>query len=759
MQSASGQPAGARPTGLDGRSSVDPQVRPANVRPVLQVERQARFWRAYLAAGFLVMAGESIVAAVYVLVGADRPNGSWILAIAAGYLAISVVVLSFADWLSRQAWRSGFSLWWASAACLSIAGASYLDGGVNSPLFFLLVLPVMWTALVLAPRSVAVCSGVAIAGLLVVALPDLQMSQIVHGHFMMFSALLVGVVVLAVSSAAIRARLESVEADLAGTLRQQADLDGLTGCANQRVFYERLGQETDRAITEKRPLSMLVCDIDLFKSFNDSHGHPAGDAALTALGRSLRSTVRSTDTVARIGGDEFGLLLADTTETEAATLAHRIVRESAIATPRSLSLSIGVAQLEPADPSPAGLIRHADAALYDAKAAGRHTVVAAGMGVSHPTVAAGVPGDAQMLDRADRKLMSEAVRQARRESEESRRILDTLIDDSPVGFAFIDRDLRVVRLNPALAAVTGARADDQVGRVVSGFLLGLVPAGGAGYRRILDERSPVLNLEGRGPTPSDPTGTHDWLVSLYPVGVPDDTIGIGVVAIDITDRKRLERAGADLIDAVVAAIGAMTEARDPYTAGHQHRVGEIASAIADELGYDEHTTHGIMLAGAIHDIGKISVPAEILSRPGRLSDAEMDLIRTHPTVGYTILRDIEFPWPIAQMVGQHHERFDGSGYPLGLHGDQISVGARIIAVADVLEAMAAHRPYRAALGVDEAFAKISTGRGGRFDPVVVDACLRLFRGGPLAAELTLLLQGRQDGLSRPAPVNRAAGTR
>ncbi len=727
-----------------------------DLRPTSPADKQARFWRAYIAAGFLVIAGESIAAAVYVLIDTDRPNGSLILAVAASYVAVSLVVLSLSDWLSRKAWRAGFSLWWASAACASVAGVSYLDGGVNSPLFFLLVLPVMWTALGLTPRAVAVCSGVAIAGLLVVALPDPQISQAAKGHLLMFSALLAGVVILAVSSATIRARLESAEAGLVGTLRRQADLDGLTGCATQRVFYERLGKEIDHAIDEKLPLSMLICDIDLFKAFNDTHGHPAGDAALTALGATLRSTVRSTDTVARVGGDEFGLLLADTTETEAATLAHRIVRESDAATPQAISISIGVAQLDPADPSPSRVIRDADAALYDAKEAGRHTVVAAAVGAPLAMAAADSAGDPRTVDRADRKLRSEAVRQARRESQESRRILDTLIEDSPVGFAFIDRDLRVLRLNPTLAVVTGVQADDQVGRSVSGFLLGLLPSREAGYRGILDSHTPVLNLEGRGPTRTDPTGTHDWLVSLYPVGEPDDAIGIGVVAIDITDRKRLERAGADLIDAVVGAIGAVAEARDPYTAGHQHRVGEIATAIATELGYDEHTTHGIMLAAAIHDIGKIAVPAEILSRPGRLTDAEMDLIRTHTTAGYAILRDIEFPWPVAQMVEQHHERFDGSGYPHGLHGDQISAGARIIAVADVVEAMAAHRPYRPALGLDEALATIAAGRGSLFDPLVADACLRLFRGGPLSAELTRLLQGEQDTLPRRAPISRAA---
>ena len=186
---------------------------------------------------------------------------------------------------------------------------------------------------------------------------------------------------------------------------------------------------------------------------------------------------------------------------------------------------------------------------------------------------------------------------------------------------------------------------------------------------------------------------------------------------------RLNKSMEDAIQAVVATI----EKRDPYTAGHQRRVAELAERLAAALGLLEDAIHGIRLTASIHDIGKIHVPAEILSYPGQLPEIEYALVRKHAEVGYEILKNVDFPWPVAEMVYQHHERLDGSGYPRGLKGDQIMLGARIIAVADVVEAIALYRPYRPGLGIDAALAEIEQNRGRQYDPDVVDACLRLFR--------------------------------
>ena len=177
----------------------------------------------------------------------------------------------------------------------------------------------------------------------------------------------------------------------------------------------------------------------------------------------------------------------------------------------------------------------------------------------------------------------------------------------------------------------------------------------------------------------------------------------------------------------VSVIRTLVELRDPYTAGHEQRVGDLAAAVGAELGFDERRQQGLRIAGYLHDVGKIAAPAELLSKPGRLSPAEFELIKEHAAIGYKILNNVDFPWPVALVALQHHERMDGSGYPQGLKGEQIAFKARIVAVADVAEAMSSHRPYRPAIGIDCALAEIERGKGTLFDADVVDACLRLFR--------------------------------
>ena len=202
---------------------------------------------------------------------------------------------------------------------------------------------------------------------------------------------------------------------------------------------------------------------------------------------------------------------------------------------------------------------------------------------------------------------------------------------------------------------------------------------------------------------------------------------------EITERKRVEEELRQsyeklrrTLEGTVHALASTAEKRDPYTAGHQQRVTRLACAMAQEMGLPEEQIEGIRVAGTLHDMGKIYVPAEILNKPGRLTEMEMGLIKTHPQVGYDILKTIEFPWPVAQIVLQHHERMDGFGYPQRLSGEEILLEPRILAVADVVEAMSSHRPYRPAHGIDKALEEISQNRDVLYDPEVVDACLKLF---------------------------------
>jgi len=205
---------------------------------------------------------------------------------------------------------------------------------------------------------------------------------------------------------------------------------------------------------------------------------------------------------------------------------------------------------------------------------------------------------------------------------------------------------------------------------------------------------------------------------------------------DITERKlseekllksyeSLKKTLNDAIDTMVKIV----ETRDPYTAGHQQRVAELATAIAREMKLEDTRIDQLRMAAVIHDIGKMYVPSDILSKPGELLDVEFSLIKAHPQYGYDIVKGMDFPCSVAQAVLQHHERLDGSGYPQSLKGEDIILEAKILAVADVIEAMSSHRPYRPALGIDKALEEISKNKGNLYDPDVVDACLELYKSG------------------------------
>lgn len=330
-------------------------------------------------------------------------------------------------------------------------------------------------------------------------------------------------------------------------------------------------------------------------------------------------------------------------------------------------------------------------------------------------------------------LDSEAQRaRAIEELRENEERFQMLYEKAPAGQMSMDANGRLLQVNDALLQVTGYPRDEVLGHWAGEFLTSrsvelfrerfpmTLKAGftrNAEYELIRKNGEEVaVSLDGR--------------VTREPDGSVRE---VQYVLVDITERKRaeskLQESAVKLrraMEQTVQALAAAAEVRDPYTAGHQRRVSKIAATIAEGMGLPEDEVDGIRLAGAIHDIGKIAVPTEILSKPGRISALETELIREHPGTGYDMLNEVEFPWPIAGIVLQHHERMDGSGYPSGLAGSEILLGARVLAVADVLEAMASDRPYRAALGLDEAMEEISRNRGTLFDAEVVDAFLLTF---------------------------------
>ena len=229
--------------------------------------------------------------------------------------------------------------------------------------------------------------------------------------------------------------------------------------------------------------------------------------------------------------------------------------------------------------------------------------------------------------------------------------------------------------------------------------------------------------------------------TLFPVSISGSPIvvngrprGMIGIFIDITNRKTTEEQLKEsfkklqkTMEDSIYSISLVTEARDAYTAGHQQKVSKLAVALAKEMGFPKDKVEGIKIAALIHDVGKINLPAEILSKPGKLSEIEFNLIKNHSQTGYDILKKVDFLWPIARIVLQHHEKINGSGYPRGLKGDEILLEAKIICVADVVEAMSSHRPYRPALGINKALEEISKNKGILYDQEVVDVCLELFK--------------------------------
>jgi PAS domain S-box-containing protein/putative nucleotidyltransferase with HDIG domain len=334
----------------------------------------------------------------------------------------------------------------------------------------------------------------------------------------------------------------------------------------------------------------------------------------------------------------------------------------------------------------------------------------------------------QLLLTIQRAVERKAAEQALRVSEEKYR---ELVENASDIIFTTDLAGRITSSNPAASRVFGYTIEEilqlNVVDIVDPEHVPLL------RRRVLAKSDSARHSEPYELLTASKDGSPVWVeVSTRLVLKDGQPASVEGIARDITARKRAEeelQRSVELLqttlEQTVYSLAAAVETRDPYTAGHQRRVADLAFEVAVELGLSEHLSRGVHMAGLIHDVGKIHIPAEILSKPTRLTEVERNLVRTHPRVGHDILKSIEFPWPVADIVLQHHERIDGSGYPSGLSGEDILLEARILAVADVVEAMASHRPYRPAHALEEALQEIETHRGTLYEPSVVDACLRV----------------------------------
>jgi PAS domain S-box-containing protein/putative nucleotidyltransferase with HDIG domain len=332
----------------------------------------------------------------------------------------------------------------------------------------------------------------------------------------------------------------------------------------------------------------------------------------------------------------------------------------------------------------------------------------------------------------------------RKETEEwllrERSMVDRIMRTSPAGITVADRDGRIFFANKraeeilrlSLDKITGLTYDSPEWRITD-FDGNPFPVEKLPFMQVISSGNPVHGIRH---TVNSPEGRRIYL-SINGAPIHDEKGNVNEVVFtidDITEQRRAEEEISKTvgklkrgIDDTIRAMAMIAEERDPYTAGHQERVANLSVAIAQDLNLSEEQISGIRMAGMIHDIGKMKVPAEILSKPTKLSDLEFRLIQSHAEVGYRILEPIAFPYPVAQIAYQHHERINGSGYPQGLKEDEILIEARILAVADVVEAMASHRPYRPGLGIDKALEEIEKNRGILYENTIADACLRLFR--------------------------------
>jgi len=353
------------------------------------------------------------------------------------------------------------------------------------------------------------------------------------------------------------------------------------------------------------------------------------------------------------------------------------------------------------------------------------------------------------LTRANEQLEQEIAEHKRAEKElrNAYKQLQDIIEFLPDATFVINMDKKVIAWNQAMEEMTGVHKDEIMGK---GDYAYAVPF--YGIRRPIfidvvlssDEEIKSLydHVERKGnaliaevflPLMYEGRGGYFWRTATLLLNGEGDIAGAIESIRDVTERKQAEEELQYTLEKLREALGGIiqtialtVETKDPYTAGHQRRAANLTCAIANEMGLPEDQIDGIRMAGLIHDLGKIAIPTEILNKLGSLNDIQYCLVQTHSQVGHDILKEIEFPWPVAQIVLQHHERLDGSGYPQGLSGEEIILEARILAVADVVEAMASFRPYRPALGVDKALEEISHNRGVLYDPEVVDACLKLF---------------------------------
>ena len=540
--------------------------------------------------------------------------------------------------------------------------------------------------------------------------------------------------------------------------RRAATLDSLTGCLNHAALQIRLREEISRAERGAEPFTMVLVDLDRFKGVNERHGHLAGDTVLRSAGELLRSAVRTHDQVARFGGDEFALLLPATNAVVAEGIVARtldLLATAPMPASEGLTAAAGIACWGWGEQA-TDVLDRADGALREAKrtdGGNRLTVAAA------PAAGALPPGQSASHEgtRAERISQPRPRDQRLAIAGEIGAKLSRLLDPltiSETAAADIHRGLGYERC--ALVVLRGDVAL-ELARAEGGGAHATDPPeardAASPVTRCLRERRPVLVADAeRDPVFAGSTlpGLRSWLA--VPVYSGPSVWGAIEVAAEAPSAfepadARLVQAIADHVGAALrtaelyheleetyvgtaAALAAALEAKDDYTAEHAQSIADMAVTVGEEIGLDERSLRDLRYGAIFHDIGKIAVPDAILHKPGRLTEAEFEIVKRHPITGEQILAPVPFLTDVRRIVRHDHERWDGGGYPDGLSEDQIPVGARIVFVVDAYHAMISDRPYRTGMPDAEAREELREHAGSQFDPRVVEAFLRVLDRQP-----------------------------
>ncbi len=310
-----------------------------------------------------------------------------------------------------------------------------------------------------------------------------------------------------------------------------------------------------------------------------------------------------------------------------------------------------------------------------------------------------------------------------------------VLENSPAGIIKLNRKHEIDYMNQESLLLLSPGNDENTNDLIGQLISRIPQFNRSGWASLFNQLKKGNEIEGEETFSNE---SKKAIVKIKGVPIFEERIYSGSVLLlndnteSILAEEKLRRSFRMLqksTEDIIQAMSYTSEIRDPYTAGHQKKVCELAEAIGKEMNITEEQLQGVKFAAMIHDIGKISVPSDILSKPGKIGVTEFEVVKSHSQTGYELLDKINFPWPISDIVHQHHERLDGSGYPNGLKEDDILLEAKIIAVADTVEAMTSHRPYRPALGIKIALEEITTNRGKYFDPNVVDACTSIFDNG------------------------------